>query len=118
MTLDELAEEILRNNDLHWPNWDTEPDLLYWTTCLAGEVGELCNLTKKYDRWRRGWSGKKVDPKTFREKSELEFGDIFIYLILMSRIWGFDLRKAIRKTLVKNYRRFKWAEEETTETDG
>ena len=33
--------------------YDNQP-LTYWTTALAGEVGELCNMIKKMERVQRG----------------------------------------------------------------
>lgn len=47
---------------------------------LAGEVGELCNLVKKFDRHRMGLKGGKVDLDAIKE----EIGDIVICLDLLA----------------------------------
>lgn len=60
-------------------------DVLYWTTALAGEVGEYCNLIKKFVR----------DKKYELRKIRLELADIFIYLVLNARFHGIDLEGAI-----------------------
>jgi len=130
MSLDELMQETLENNDKFFPGWEdfkidatsdwTVEDIeylgkemmhLYWTNAIAGEAGELANGSKKYLRYVLGWAGKKLTWEEYQAMAELELGDIFIYLVLYSRILGIDLRESIRKTLEKNYRRFEIAGE-------
>jgi len=57
----------------------------YWGNALAGEVGEACNLIKKYER----------DGKDITEELGLELADIFNYLVLTARYFYIDLEKAI-----------------------
>lgn len=51
--------------------------LLYWSNALAGEVGELCNLVKKWER-----DGAHTE---LWRKMGLELADIFIYCVLFAR---------------------------------
>ncbi len=62
-------------------------NMLYWSTALAGEVGEFCNLVKKYAR--DGF----IDWDRFGE----ELADIFIYLHLTAEQLGIDLPEVILK---------------------
>ena len=59
--------------------------ILFFSNALAGEVGEFCNLIKKYYR----------DSFYERKEIELELADIFIYLVLNAKQWKIDLEKAI-----------------------
>lgn len=80
----------------------------YWSNATAGEVGELveviemvigltkhsgnlCNLTKKYDR----------DGTLYEEKIKEELGGIFIYLELTARFFNIDLEQAIIDEITK-----------------
>jgi len=75
--------------------------LLYFTTALAGEVGELCNLVKKIERHKVGGPDighsaklKDITPEKLRD----EIGGIFIYLDLLAALLGVDLSVAVRET--------------------
>lgn len=57
----------------------------YWGNALAGEVGEACNLIKKFER----------DNKDIKDDLALELADIFIYTSLTSDHFEIDLEKAI-----------------------
>ena len=61
----------------------------YWGCALAGEVGEACNLIKKYER----------DNKEITQELALELADIFNYLVLIARYFYIDLEKAIFEKL-------------------
>lgn len=108
-SLDILVDELIEGNYIHFPDWDkikNPEDYTYWTNGLAGEVGELCNLTKKLVRGSHRWKGKSVNPEEYRAELPLELGDIFIYLALYAKIWNINLADAVRATLDKNYSRF------------
>ena len=66
---------------------------LYLTTALAGEVGELCNLVKKFER--DGFPKYDGGISEFYDKLDGEIADIFIYLVLFARVVGTDLEQAI-----------------------
>jgi NTP pyrophosphatase (non-canonical NTP hydrolase) len=86
--------------------------LSYWTTALAGEVGELyqalsgevgqlCNMIKKMERVSNGGidggtSYKAADIS--KEKLKEEIGDIFTYLDLLAGLLGIDMAEAIITT--------------------
>jgi NTP pyrophosphatase (non-canonical NTP hydrolase) len=80
--------------------YDNQP-LTYWTTALAGEVGELCNMVKKMQRVELGGvdGGSSYTAKDItREMLKEEIGGIAIYLDLMASLLDIDLGEAIRDT--------------------
>lgn len=58
-----------------------------WGCCLAGEVGELCNLLKKRRR------GDQVSDQAIAG----EIGDVIAYLDLLAARLGIDLARAARE---------------------
>ena len=60
--------------------------ILFWSTAVAGEVGEMCNLIKKMER---GDSGD------FTTAIALEAADIVIYLDLLCTKLGIDLMGSV-----------------------
>jgi NTP pyrophosphatase (non-canonical NTP hydrolase) len=80
--------------------YDNQP-LTYWTTALAGEVGELCNMIKKMQRVERGgmdggssYTAKDITKEMLKE----EIGGIVIYLDLLASLLEIDLEEAIIDT--------------------
>ena len=63
-----------------------EMPTLFWSTAVAGEVGEMCNLIKKMERG---------DPGYFKTDIALEAADIVIYLDLLCTKLGLDLMGSI-----------------------
>jgi|GEM_PF-303180 len=80
--------------------YDNQP-LTYWTTALAGEVGELCNMIKKLQRVEKGGvdggSSYKASDIT-REKMKEEIGGIAIYLDLLASLLDIGLEEAMVDT--------------------
>jgi len=80
--------------------YDNQP-LTYWTTALAGEVGELCNMVKKIQRVERGGvdggSSYKASDIS-REMLKEEIGGIAIYLDLLASLMDIDLEEAVVDT--------------------
>lgn len=75
--------------------------ITYWTTAIAGEVGELCNMVKKLERVKHGgidagssYKAADIDKAMLAE----EIGGIFIYLDLISTLLEIDLQSAIVAT--------------------
>lgn len=62
-----------------------------WGCAAAGEMGELCNLLKKYERQLPS------DPKSDELISSIaeEIADVIIYLDLLAELFGFDLPRVI-----------------------
>jgi NTP pyrophosphatase (non-canonical NTP hydrolase) len=80
--------------------YDNQP-LTYWTTALAGEVGELCNMIKKMQRVERGgvdggssYTAKDITKEMLKE----EIGGIAIYLDLLASLLNISLEEAIVDT--------------------
>jgi len=80
--------------------YDNQP-LTYWTTALAGEVGELCNMIKKMQRVERGgidggtsYTAKDINKEMLKE----EIGGIAIYLDLLASLLDISLEEAIIET--------------------
>ena len=80
--------------------YDNQP-LTYWTTALAGEVGELCNMIKKIQRVERGgvdggssYTAKDITKEMLKE----EIGGIAIYLDLLASLLNISLEEAIVDT--------------------
>jgi NTP pyrophosphatase (non-canonical NTP hydrolase) len=73
---------VARYKDYPCDNWS----LTDWGCCLAGEVGELCNLLKKLKL------GKAVD----RSEIGKEIADVIIYADILSEKLGFDLGQLVR----------------------
>lgn len=67
-----------------------QPHLSYWGCALAGEVGELCNLIKKFER-----DGQKMEIHQVGD----ELADIFIYLQLTAEVLQIDLQEAILRKI-------------------
>jgi len=83
--------------------YDNQP-LTYWTTALAGEVGELCNMIKKLQRVEKGgvdggssYTAKDISKDMLKE----EIGGIAIYLDLLASLLGISLEEAIIDTFNK-----------------
>jgi len=80
MEFNEITEKIT-----DFSNTESYYQELFFSNALAGEIGEYCNLIKKYYR----------DGKHNIFKMRLELADIFIYLVLNARVIGIDLQQAI-----------------------
>lgn len=92
--------------------------ITYWTTALAGEVGELCNMIKKQERVAHGgidggssYTAASLTPEDLKE----EIGGIFIYLDLISGLLGIDLTDAIIHTFNSKSEKYGFAQKYTPE---
>jgi len=113
MNLDEQAKWIIENNNKKFPGWhEIKPERWgHYAISIAGEAGELANIHKKFERWLYGWSGQHLGPIEYCEKIMDEVGDIFVYLVLFSRILNFKLEDAVKVAIEKNKKRFGWLED-------
>ncbi|MFC0305148.1 hypothetical protein ACFSTI_20910 [Rhizorhabdus histidinilytica] len=57
---------------------------------LGGEVGELLNIVKKFEREERGWRGSRAEPAAFAD----ECADVLICLDKLARRRNIDLEAA------------------------
>jgi NTP pyrophosphatase (non-canonical NTP hydrolase) len=91
---------------------ETDPSpLVHNVLALAGEIGELANLVKKYQR----------GDFSFAQLNELmpgELADIFIYLLKLAYQSGIDLEKAFLDKLAQNEIRFESARRPTYDDQG
>lgn len=87
--LDSLRVKNTKRCKMLFPNIRKEP-LIYWTNAIAGEVGELCNITKKIVR------GDK-DVHYVRKDIEKELADIVIYIDLFCGILNLDIEKIVKE---------------------
>lgn len=75
--------------------------LTYWTTALAGELGELCNMIKKIERVASGGIDARSSYTAADITKEMiieEIGGIAIYLDLIAGLMDINLKEAIVKT--------------------
>ncbi len=100
--------------------YDNQP-LTYWTTALAGEVGELCNMIKKMERVQRGgidggssYTAKDIDKEMLKE----EIGGIAIYLDLLASLLDIDLQEAIVDTFNSKSEKYGFTEKVEKMEDG
>lgn len=82
-------------NDEHFPGWRKTP-LVYYSNALAGEVGEVCNLTKKLTG--RGTKQEPIEDGKLIE----EIADVEIYKILLLLRMGYSEQDFITAVLRKN----------------
>lgn len=71
-----------------------------WSNAMAGETGEVCNLTKKMDRildGLRGNKGEDVKMEQLRGKAVGEIGDVVIYADLLAHALGTTLENCVRQ---------------------
>lgn len=85
--------------------------LTYWTTALAGEVGELCNMVKKMERVAHGgidggstYTAANITTRDIKE----EIGGIAIYLDLLASLYGISLEEAIIETFNSKSEKYKF----------
>lgn len=71
--MDAVWDEVNQVSDSTFPGWRSV-HLLYWSTAIAGEVGEFCNLAKK--REEGGSRAAEVTKDALVE----ELVDVYIYL--------------------------------------
>src|ERR1700677_897525 len=87
--------------------------ILYWTTALCGEAGELCNMIKKIERVRYGGiDGGSTYTAADLEKADIaeEIGGVFIYLNLLSSLLEIDMEEAIIKTFHDKSKKYRFAQ--------
>lgn len=97
LNLKALREASVERAKEGFKTYDNVP-LTFFTTAIAGEVGELCNLIKKLERAKvggldAGTTVKVADisPQMLKE----EFGGIIIYLDLLASLMNVSLEDAI-----------------------
>lgn len=85
MNLENIQIVEAQDTPRYFPSVDASVD--YLAIALAGEVGEACNVVKK---WLRG----DFETNEFREFLYQELPDVLIYLVLLAEAAGFSLQDA------------------------
>lgn len=79
-----LWDEILAFNDEYFPNWRNR-DPVFVSNAIAGEVGEICGITK---RLAGGGTNNAEHPEDPRLATRDEISDVFIYMTLLLEMQG------------------------------
>lgn len=101
MCITAVWDEVLQFNERYFPGWRRTSEVFY-SNALAGEVGEVCNMTKH----RAGGGTNKSKPSARELMNEI--ADVFIYLELLVEIMGLDvtsLSDAIHTKVQTNIKR-------------
>ncbi len=77
--------EITKFNDQYFPGWRMNKEPIFFSNALAGEVGEVCGLIKRF-------YGGGTNNRTMPLPSEIveEAVDVFIYLVLFAECMACD----------------------------
>lgn len=67
-----------------------------WSNAMAGECGEVCNLTKKIDRHLDAVPGNKKPIDVLMADTAVEIGDVIVYADLLAQRLGFSLEECVR----------------------
>ena len=79
---------------------------MQWGCALAGEVGELCNFLKKYERQM---PSDPTPDELFAEIAK-EIADVFIYLDLLASTFDLDLARIIASKFNATSKKFGFPE--------
>lgn len=102
LTLKQLAEaNIARGKQWVLPDAKERPGLLFSAVELSGEVGELCNAIKKWERLRLGMPGGLYDAENIAD----ELADVLISVNLLAIKCEVDLEKAVIQKFNKTSRK-------------
>ncbi len=99
----EIWDNVLKFNEDFFPGWRNTEEVLY-SNALAGEVGEVCNITKH--RTNGGTNTKIISDYELLE----ELADCFIYMELIIEKHGYDITtfsEVIQDKINKNKERMK-----------
>jgi len=101
MNLPELQERAIADSRFWFPDVHatTQTAVVHFGLGIAGEVGELVNFIKK---WNRG----SITLEKLQEEAALEAADVAIYLMDICAELGIDLGQAIeikRRVLVNRW---------------
>lgn len=97
-TLKELQQECLEDSERWFPGLSKE--VAYTCLCLAGEVGELCNIVKKVGR------GSLTLNEKVHMDIVMEATDVLTYLLLLFEALGVDSEECYNVKREINNERF------------
>lgn len=97
----ELVVQCLEDSETWWGDTGVSNDVVHLALSLAGEVGEFCNIIKKVQR-----GSLDPDQPEIQLAIRMELTDIFVYLLNLVGIFGFDLTAAFQMKRQENIERF------------
>jgi len=99
--LAELAHVCVEDSDRWFGDTGTTHSVAYMALCLAGEVGEFCNIVKKVER-------RSLDINDARTRLDLamELTDVFVYILNLAALLSIDLEKSFDAVRANNEKRF------------
>jgi NTP pyrophosphatase (non-canonical NTP hydrolase) len=98
-TIEQIIDQCMTDSEQWFPG--KSQDLAFLTLCLAGEVGELANIIKKIERGTHNQA--EMYPKSVEETT-----DIFIYLMNIVGLLGFDVVDYYNQKREINRQRFQF----------
>jgi len=105
MTLNDIFIEVEEFQFHFFSNWREWP-LVFFTNAIAGETGEMCELTKKL----YGGGCCVQDDEKMKEQLKEELVDTYIYIILLAEklnMTPYDLEDMVRNKMTLNASRLK-----------
>lgn len=78
-------DEIIKFNDQYFPGWRMNREPIFFSNALAGEVGEVCGIIK---RFYGGGTNNRTMPRPTAIIEEAV--DVFIYLVLFAECMTCD----------------------------
>jgi NTP pyrophosphatase (non-canonical NTP hydrolase) len=100
--MDDIIRNILYFQIEYFPHWKENVDMFY-SNAIAGECGELCNLTKK----KEGGGTHYQNWKEIEENINEELADIMIYCIIMYLKKGINPLSMIEDKMEINWSRMR-----------
>jgi NTP pyrophosphatase (non-canonical NTP hydrolase) len=95
--MQDIVDQCLEDSKEWFPT--VAEDIKHHCLSLAGEVGELCNVLKKWDRG-------STDDECARQMMVDETADVFIYLCNIAALLGMNLEAEYDRKRAFNARRF------------
>jgi NTP pyrophosphatase (non-canonical NTP hydrolase) len=93
------AREALQDSDIWFPT--CRGDIAHHLIALAGEVGEICNIYKKWDR-----SGVSSLPVSTQAEMGKELIDVLVYAFNLAGEMNLDIDAAYDEKRKFNHERF------------
>lgn len=100
----ELSLQCVQDSDRWFGDtmqWHTLRGLVHHALSLSGEAGEVANIVKKIDR-----GSFDIRDATVRHDLMMELTDVYVYLLNLAGLLGFDLEKTYEIVRGKNEARF------------
>lgn len=104
--LNHVAEQCLRDCYEWFPEWANEPaerQIVHFSLGMAGEVGEVVELIKK---WQGGRPGYDITDAALLDRIAEEIVDVIQYAGDLAAYLGLDLDGALGKKRGANAKRF------------